>query len=1677
MGNKLDKFLLLMWKNFLLQWRHPKQTLVEILAPVLFSLLLVAVRSLVHPEPHSATLYTPFKNSLPANKSFTSMVAWSPKNPTLEKIMDNVVKSIYEKNKKLKMKQIGFDNRQALEKYLTNELTLLTTIAGIEFDDSLAGSGNLTSNLDITFRFPSELRNSTKGNWKTKRLFPTYQVAGPREWTENEGATPSYYLEGFLMLQQELSFAIIDHFKQKIHNKPFDHNSVSIHMQRFPYPKWIQDDLLTAMQSFVGLIIMLSFVHTCISTVKIITTEKEKQLKEAMKIMGLPNWLHWTAWFVKTFTILTITIIIIVALMKARWYSSSDHTVFTYSNPMVIFLFLELYVCATITFCFCISVFFSKANTAATVAGMAWFLTHFPYTFLNRNYDGLTLTRKLSASLFSNTAMAYGFQIMLMYEGSEEGMQWHNIWKTTSPDDTLVLGHLMLMLVLDTILYLLITLYVEAVFPGEYGVPLPWNFPFTASYWWGNVNDNVVDVRRSFTESEFYESEPTHLQVGIKVQHLHKEFSNKVAVKDLSLNMYKDQITVLLGHNGAGKTTTMSMLTGMFPPTSGTAIVGGYDIRKDMTRVRESLGLCPQHNILFDELTVREHLYFYSRLKGLGRNLVEDEINKYVDLLELQPKKNAKSSELSGGMKRKLSVAVALCGGSKVVMCDEPTAGMDPAARRALWDLLLSQKKGRTILLSTHYMDEADLLGDRIAIMAGGDLQCCGSSFFLKKKYGAGYHLVMDKSPQCNVDDVTKLLEKYIPNIHVESNVGSELRYLLSEEYSSIFEMMLSDLEVNSEVLGILSYGISLTTLEEVFMKVGTDHGLQDDEVSEVKHDTRSTANGYLEVNQSDHYNIEINSASEFKRDDLLTGFPLWYNQLLATFMKRSLSVFRSWILFLIQNSIPVIFLILAIISSQRRDSNLPNLKIELNSYDNPVTVLTRNTSSTYSKTYINYLSKNNKIIVNWENANMTKKMLEESEKNIPTIRQRYISGASFDGKSITAWFNNQPYHSPPLSLQMVLNAILHEEVSSKHNLQFNLFPLPYKIDTQLTKLSQGQNAGFQIAFNLGFSMAFVSAFYVMFYIKERVCKAKHLQFVSGISVLPFWLAAFVCDLLTFIFTSILVIITLAIFQEDGFKTVDELSRIFSILLYFGFSMLPMMYLASYLFDIPSTGYSRMAMINIFTGVAAFLVVQILSNPELKLQNTADTLHWIFLLVPHYSFSASIRDTYVIYSTRKLCNFGIETCVNLHIPGLTPERCEKELCKRITQCCNFTIGYYDIKPPGIGRNILYSCGVGIILISVIFILEFRIFEKILYMIRRENYPPVSQSNSQTDSDVLEEKIRIKNASMKDIENMNLVMRDVTKYYNQLLAVDNICLGVNKYECFGLLGVNGAGKTTTFKILTGDIRLSSGDAWVNGLSLKRDMKKIHQLIGYCPQFDALLDDLTGRETLIIFSLLRGMTLDKSKVSAESLAHELDFHKHLDKKVKEFSGGNKRKLSTALALLGDPLVIYLDEPTAGMDPATKRYLWNALCKIRDSGKCIVLTSHSMEECEALCTRLAIMVNGAFLCLGSTQHLKSKFSEGYTLTIKIRKTTALGDVDPSEWRPIEAFVEQNFPGATIRERHLDLITFYIADSTLPWSRMFGIMEEGKNYLDIEDYSLGQCSLEQVFLTFTKQQRQEKI
>lgn len=208
-----------------------------------------------------------------------------------------------------------------------------------------------------------------------------------------------------------------------------------------------------------------------------ITVEKEKQLKEAMKIMGLPSWLHWSAWFTKIMAFKIITITIMVILLKVSWYPDTDVSVFTNSDGFAIWIFFLVYTLSITTFCFMMSVLFSKANTAATITGLMWFIFATPYSFTQPNYESMSLASKMLVCLFHNTGMSYGFLLIFTHEANLEGLQWSNFWSPTSIDDDFSVGHVTIAMLVGALLYLLVALYIEQIFPGDFGVPRKWYFP------------------------------------------------------------------------------------------------------------------------------------------------------------------------------------------------------------------------------------------------------------------------------------------------------------------------------------------------------------------------------------------------------------------------------------------------------------------------------------------------------------------------------------------------------------------------------------------------------------------------------------------------------------------------------------------------------------------------------------------------------------------------------------------------------------------------------------------------------------------------------------------------------------------------------------------------------------------------------------------------------------------------------------------------------------------------------------------------------------------------------------------------------------------------------------------------------------------------------------------------
>ncbi|KAI6229042.1 ATP-binding cassette sub-family A member 1 [Aphelenchoides fujianensis] len=608
-----------------------------------------------------------------------------------------------------------------------------------------------------------------------------------------------YLTFGFVFLQESLEGRLVE----RITNSTL---RTGVYAQQEPYP-----------------------ARNPIRTFTNIVYEKELRLKEMMRIMGLGDVIHWLAWAFQTIVFNLISVLIISTLLKAR-------RSFLFSIELSVQYGRILPACTSRRSS-------PGANLATACTALLFFLMFIPFQLSIRS-NNFTFT--MITLLLPQSAIGYGFTMLAF---AEEGRlaKWATLDQIALEEYHVKLLHVLVALMIDVVVYSILAWYVSAVFPGAYGVAQPFYFCFTRSYWRGVGANPVEGVRSSgciFSDtSNDFEPMPASQKMAIEIRDMVKIYDNNTkALDSLNVRFYENQITGFLGHNGAGKTTTMSILCGLYSPTSGSASVYGMDIRREMPAIRDHLGVCPQHNILFDNMTVEEQLQFYGRLKGVPSDRLQHEVELFLRDIGLTDKRDALSNQLSGGMKRKLCIGIALIGGSKLVILDEPTAGIDAHARRGIWSLLIKHKENRTIILSTHHMDEADILSDRIAIISEGQLKTAGSSMFLKKRFGSGFSLSLVKMPtivsserrqsiqstmgSSNVETVRDKVDAFLEQngckeIKLVEDSGVELEYLLPLQLPpSRLTEFFEKLEDEKERLGIESYGFSAPSLQKIFLIV-----------------------------------------------------------------------------------------------------------------------------------------------------------------------------------------------------------------------------------------------------------------------------------------------------------------------------------------------------------------------------------------------------------------------------------------------------------------------------------------------------------------------------------------------------------------------------------------------------------------------------------------------------------------------------------------------------------------------------------------------------------------------------------------------------------------------------------------------------------------------------------------
>jgi ABC-2 type transport system ATP-binding protein len=292
---------------------------------------------------------------------------------------------------------------------------------------------------------------------------------------------------------------------------------------------------------------------------------------------------------------------------------------------------------------------------------------------------------------------------------------------------------------------------------------------------------------------------------------LTKYYNKLAAVNGVNLNIGQRELFSLLGPNGAGKTTTISMLCCLLKPTKGTAQVMGYDITKESFKVKELIGVSPQETAISERLNCLENLTLVGRIHNLSTAQIRARSGELVELMGLTGREKDRVGTFSGGMKRRLSIAMALIHDPPVIFLDEPTLGLDPQARRAMWQHIAQLKKGKTILLTTHYMEEADSLSDKIAIIDEGRIVTSGTPTQLKSSLKSATSAMLVEGGNITPEVIETLRSKYAEVNEIDGGLRISHQKL---DFKELTEHLYS--------LGVTISSATLEqpTLEDVFLQI-----------------------------------------------------------------------------------------------------------------------------------------------------------------------------------------------------------------------------------------------------------------------------------------------------------------------------------------------------------------------------------------------------------------------------------------------------------------------------------------------------------------------------------------------------------------------------------------------------------------------------------------------------------------------------------------------------------------------------------------------------------------------------------------------------------------------------------------------------------------------------------------
>ncbi|RYO89415.1 hypothetical protein DL764_008583 [Monosporascus ibericus] len=1066
-----------------------------------------------------------------------------------------------------------------------------------------------------------------------------------------------------------------------------------------------------------------------------------------------------------------------------------------------------------------------------------------------------------------------------------------------------------------------------------------------------------------------------------------------VAVDKLTLTAGRGEILALLGANGSGKSTMLDSIAGISGLTSGKITIDGTG----------GLGIAPQKNVMWDDLTVEEHIKIFNRLKAPGKPASKEEMRDLVRSIDLGLKAKAMSKTLSGGQKRKLQLGIMLTGGSSVCCVDEVSSGIDPLSRRKIWDILLAERGKRTIILTTHFLDEADLLADHIVILSKGTLRASGSSVELKDRLGAGYRIHV-----LNARDI-----KNLPEVEgVQRKISFDVASYIAPS-SSLAARVVRELEG----VGIHDYKFSGPTIEDVFLQVA----------EEVKDET--AANTLTSEKQPTSEENIVSDGSEVGKEGvkLLSGQRSGYWKQTWVLLRKRATVFKTnWFPYVAAFLIPVVAAALTqlYVTNQAQTSCTP----------------TDQDSTTSTDVYADFFD--NLFLVAGPSSQFTLPTLQRLYLPVfgPLMSSGELSGGASGGdpaagfadslhfvdslddfysfveqnrRNVTpaGWYlgtsNTTPTVAYEASLLDIYTSILGQNALNIMLANTSIATTFAPFGTQWAP-STGDSLNLFVYFCL--ALCATPAFFGLYPNIERRRNVRGLQYSNGVRSLPLWVSHIGFD-----FAIIVVSMGIAV---AIFAAASEV-----------------WYHVGYLFVIFALYGAGSQAVGFLIYFIAYLSVNLYTPVNIVEEA---------LLIVHFVISA----VFPIGSVFR----ALFVALNIFS----------------TACDGFQLSTEPGSITSYGGPVLYLIIQSILLFGFLLWYDSGVSATLFNRFKK---PAKTADDGAVSDEVANELTRVI-SSAQETDGLQVV--HLTKSFGKHTAVDNVTFGVQRSEVFALLGPNGAGKSTTISLIRGDIRPSrnGGDVFVEDISISRHRAAARANLGVCPQFDAI-DSMTVLEHLRFYARIRGIPHVEHNV--QSILRAVGLEAFSTRMGHALSGGNKRKLSLGIALMGNPSVLLLDEPSSGLDAAAKRIMWRTLGSVTP-GRSILLTTHSMEEADALASRAGILAK-RMLAIGSVDNLRHRFGDALHVHLVSRSAP---HSPPEEMETLRAWVVETYPAADIEKKtYHGQMRFSIPASAVTGSAGKGeaatgsaigqlliALEEHKEKLGIEHYSISPTTLDQVFL-----------